>query len=104
MVIRAKDKDKGKTSKQEPDMTNWTLEQIAEFWDTHDSADYWDESKEVKVEVAQRPTRAVSVRLTEEDIEELKEIANSRGIGHTTLIRMWIKEKLRTALSRERWE
>ncbi len=30
----------------------------------------------------------------EEDVEKLKAIAREKGIGHTTLIRMWVKEKL----------
>ena len=28
-----------------------TLEDIAEFWDTHSLADYWDETREVEFEV-----------------------------------------------------
>ena len=39
--------------------------------------------------------RALSVWLTEEDIEQLKRIAKEKGIGHTTLVRMWVKERLR---------
>ena len=39
--------------------------------------------------------RALSVWLTEEDIEALKRIAHERGIGHTTLVRMWVKDRLR---------
>jgi predicted DNA binding CopG/RHH family protein len=39
--------------------------------------------------------RALSVWLTEEDIEALKRIAHERGIGHTTLVRMWVREKLK---------
>lgn len=41
-----------------------------------------------------RQGRAVSLWLLEEDIEKLKEIAQEKGIGHTTLIRMWVKERL----------
>ena len=28
-----------------------TLEEIAEFWDTHSLADYWDQTHEVEFEV-----------------------------------------------------
>lgn len=42
-----------------------------------------------------RQGRAVSLWLMEEDIEKLKAIAHQKGIGHTTLIRMWVKEKLK---------
>jgi len=39
--------------------------------------------------------RAISVWFLEEDIKRLKEIAREKGIGHTTLIRMWVREKLK---------
>ena len=39
--------------------------------------------------------RALSVWLTEEDIEQLRAIAKEKGIGHTTLVRMWVRERLR---------
>ena len=38
--------------------------------------------------------RALSVWLTEEDIEQLRAIAKEKGIGHTTLVRMWVRERL----------
>ena len=28
-------------------------------------------------------------------VEQLKRIAQKKGIGHTTLVRMWVVEKLR---------
>ena len=40
--------------------------------------------------------RAVSFWLSEEDLEELRAIAREKGIGHTTLVRMWVREKLQT--------
>jgi len=39
-------------------------------------------------------TRAMSAWLTEEDLEQLKAIAREKGIGHTTLVRMWVRERL----------
>ena len=83
-----------KKAKKLPDMTSWTDEQIHEFWKTHDSADYWEEMKPVEVKTVRPQQRAVSVKLDERDIVRLKVIAGKLGIGHTTLIRMWLKEKL----------
>ena len=76
-------------------MTHWTDEQIHEFWKTHDSGDYWDEMEPVEVHVKRPQTRAVSVKLEVKDIAHLRQIADEMGVGHTTLIRMWIKEKLK---------
>jgi hypothetical protein len=52
---------------------------------------------QVKIREAERKRqfRAVSFWLAEEDIEELRGIAEEKGVGHTTLVRMWVKEKLR---------
>jgi len=44
--------------------------------------------------------RAVSVWFLEEDIERLKAIAREKGIGHTTLVRMWVREKLKEFASK----
>lgn len=80
--------------KKLPNMNEWTLDQIAEFWDTHDSADYWNDMKEVELSIERGPLKTVSVKLSEADLNLLKTIADKQGVGHTTLIRMWLKEKL----------
>jgi hypothetical protein len=80
---------------QLPDMSNWSDKAIHEFWKTHDSADYWDQMQEVQVRAQRKGQRAVSVKLDESDIALLRAIAKRLGLGHTTLIRIWIKEKLR---------
>jgi transposase-like protein len=43
-----------------------------------------------------RRGRAVAVWLDEGDIARLKEVAQEMGIGHTTLMRMWLRERLRS--------
>jgi hypothetical protein len=70
---------KTKSVKKLPDMTDWSDEQIHEFWKTHDSADFWEETEPVEI-VAERPRqRAVSVKLDEQDIAKLKKIALRYG-------------------------
>ena len=78
-------------------MGNWTLEQIAQFWDTHSSADYWHDMEDADLEIERRPLKSVTLKLSEQDIKKLRRIAEEQGIGHTTLIRMWVKEKLHQA-------
>jgi mRNA-degrading endonuclease RelE of RelBE toxin-antitoxin system len=84
-----------KSKKKLPDMSSWTDEQIAQFWETHSLADYWEELEEVEVTFEQPKTTVVGVRLEEGDVQQLKRLARRLGIGHSTLIRLWIKEKLR---------
>lgn len=84
-----------------------TIEEEAEFWDTHDITDYLDESWPVKIEVtdafrarvaARRATHTpdrLTVRLDPADRLALDRQARARGIGPSTLVRMWIKDHLR---------
>ncbi len=84
-----------KTKSKLPDMTDWSETEIHQFWKTHDSSDYWDEMEPVEVRARRSPSRAVAVKLEESDITKLKKIAEAMGIGHTTLIRIWVKEMLK---------
>lgn len=70
-------------------------EEEAEFWDTHDMTDYWDELKPVKLKVAKNLSRGITIRFDEETLEKLRRHAYEKGIGPTTLARMWILEHLR---------
>lgn len=68
----------------------------SEFWDTHDSIDYMDSSVEIDVEfIDARPRKSqISLRLDPQTITQLKKVAERRGIGYQTLIRMWVLERL----------
>jgi len=70
-------------------------EEETEFWDTHDFTDFLDETRPVKLRVAKNLSDGVTVRLDPRDRAELDRRAEEQGIGPSTLIRMWIKERLR---------
>ena len=76
-----------------------TIEEAAQFWDTHDSAEFEDEFEEVSdvrfVVTRARPKKGITVRLEEDLLETLRREARAKGIGPSTLIRMWILEHLR---------
>ncbi|MCI2429169.1 BrnA antitoxin family protein [Candidatus Acetothermia bacterium] len=82
--------------KKLPDFEKMSPEEIADFWEKHDSADYWDQMEDVTEHVIfKRPaSKTVSVRIAEEELRQLKRLAAEHGLGYTTLIRSWIKEKL----------
>jgi predicted DNA binding CopG/RHH family protein len=69
-------------------------EEEARFWDTHSFADYWDELKPVKVRVAKNLSEGITIRFDRETLNSLRKEAAHKGIGATTLIRMWILERL----------
>jgi len=72
-----------------------TREEETEFWDTHDFTDFLDELRPVQVRVAKNLSQGLNVRLDQSDREELNRRAEEQGIGPSTLIRMWVRERLR---------
>jgi hypothetical protein len=45
-------------------------------------------------ELVFRKERVLTLRLDEPTLDELKEVADSKGLGMSTLVRMWVKERL----------
>src|SRR5437867_4068187 len=68
----------------------------SEFWDTHDATEFLDETAPADLKFIGPPPRKVliSIRFDQETIDKLKMIAEHKGIGYQTLIRMWVKEQL----------
>jgi hypothetical protein len=75
-----------------------TIEEEAEFWDTHSFTDFKEELVPVEVRVGGALSSPLSVRLDQDDRQELDRRAREMGVGPSTLVRMWVKERLaRTA-------
>lgn len=85
-------------SRRIPEFMN--RDEEAAWWDTHDLSDYWDEFSPVNIEVSPRilSKKSMSVRLPE---ATLRELAHLKGVGHTTLARMWIIERLSAEKTRK---
>lgn len=69
-----------------------TLEEIADFWDTHSLADHWDQTYEVEFEV--RAHRRHRVSLDPDVYARVESKARERGILPETLINLWLVERL----------
>ena len=72
-------------------------EEEAQWWDSHDLADYQDEFKTVKARFAKNLSEGITIRLDPDTLSELRTEAHKKGVGPTTLARMWILEHLRSA-------
>lgn len=70
-----------------------TREEEAEFWAHHDLSEFDEDLEPADVQCV-RPDQVVAVRLNKDDVETLKCIARVKGIGYTTLVRMWVRERL----------
>lgn len=76
-----------------------TIEEEADFWDTHSTTEFEDEFEEVKdvqfVVSRGRPKKGITVRVDEETLSALASQARAQGIGPSTLVRMWILQRLK---------
>lgn len=70
-----------------------TLEEAAEFWDSHDLADYWDLTEEAEFDVNLHRRRYL-VALEPELAEKLASAAHQKGLTTETLVNLWLSEKL----------
>ena len=70
-----------------------SIQELAEFWDTHDLTDFEDELEEVTEPVFEREP-VVQIRLHSAEVKEIKAIANSKGVAYVDLIREWVLEKI----------
>jgi hypothetical protein len=69
-----------------------TLEEIADFWDTHSLDDYWDQTHEVAFEV--RAQRRRRITLDPEVYARVEAQARTRGLLPETLVNLWVMERL----------
>lgn len=71
-----------------------SLEEEAQFWETHSTTEFEDEFVEVKLKVARPLTHTLAVRLDARTIDRLAKIGRKKGVGVSTLARMWLLERL----------
>lgn len=66
------------------------------FWESHDTADYFDLSKARRARFPnlKLSTTAISLRLPEGTLDRIKVEANRQDVPYQSLIKMWLNEKL----------
>ena len=69
-----------------------SIEEAAEFWDTHDSADYEEFMRDVDCKINIK-RRTYLVLLESELYRKLRIIAKERGVKPETLVNLWLQEK-----------
>jgi hypothetical protein len=70
-----------------------SLDEMVEFFDTHDMGDYFDQMPEVEMEIDLKRQRYV-ITLELELADKLTEIARSKQISSEELVTLWVQEKL----------
>lgn len=93
--------DRERSTSRIPDFQS--REDEAEFWDSHDLSDYWDEFRPTTVRVSPNlvSEHRLTVSLESGEREALDRLARERGMGPSTLARLWITERLRTERAKQ---
>ena len=81
--------------KKIPDLK--TEEEIAIFWDEHDSTEYidWDKAKPARLVNLQKSAKTISIRMPVDMLETLKIQANKNDIPYQSYIKMLIADGLK---------
>jgi predicted phosphatase len=69
-----------------------SIQELADFWDTHDITDFFDELEEVSEPVFIKDI-VMEIHLSYDVAETVRKIAKFQGIGVTDLIHNWIVEQ-----------
>lgn len=79
--------------KEIPDMESY--EEVANFWDTHSLADYWDLTEAVDFELAPSARQRYVVSLDIELLRRVQKMARLRGISTESLVNLLLEQRIR---------
>ncbi|MBI4317697.1 MAG: hypothetical protein HY675_04335 [Chloroflexi bacterium] len=75
------------------------LDELAGYFDRTDAGDtVWEEATDLAIQ--RQELEQISIRLPKQDLAELKRRAARVGVGYTTLMRMILRQYLRTPAAR----
>lgn len=68
-----------------------------DFWDTHDTTEYFDTDHPVKLNLSnlKRSAKSITVRLPESLISNLKILANKKDVPYQSLLKVFLAEKVK---------
>lgn len=73
-----------------------SIQELAEFWQTHDLTEFEDQLEEVREPIFSQDT-VIHIALQPTEVEAVQQVARSRGVQTNDLVREWVLEKLRAA-------
>ncbi len=74
-----------------------------EFWATHDSTEYmdWSQAEQVILPNLKPANKAISLRMSETMLNELKLIANKMDVPYQSLMKVYLRERIDKDLNRQ---
>jgi hypothetical protein len=70
-----------------------SIQELAEFWDTHDSTDFDDELEEVAEPVFVRRT-PIEINLAPREAKAVQHLAKAKGVSREELIQAWVLQQI----------
>ena len=70
-----------------------SLEEMAEFWDSHDAADFDGQTREADVEFDLRSVRHY-IAIDPDVLARLRDVAAARGLSAESLANLWLQERI----------
>jgi hypothetical protein len=70
-----------------------SLDEAADYWDTHSFADYFEDTEPVEIEVC-LARRKILLEIDRDLSEKLKKIAQKKKQSYDKLINSWVREKI----------
>ena len=67
--------------------------EAAHFWDTHSLTDFEEDLRPANIVFVRPERQVVSLRLDRKIVKSLKAYGAKKGLGYSSLLRMWILEK-----------
>jgi len=70
-----------------------SAEDAGDFWDTHDLAAHWDQTKEADLRFNLK-RRHYFIGIDPKIAEKVQRISEAEGISSETMVNLWLQEKL----------
>ena len=71
-----------------------SYEEMAELWDSHSVADYWDETEPVEFEISPGARRRYLVAVDRDLLTRIQKLAQVRGVSTESLVNLLLAESL----------
>jgi len=75
-----------------PEMKSY--EQIADFWDTHSLADYWNQTEPAEFDIVPEARRRYLVAIDPDILSRVQPVARQRGLHTESLVNLFLEQYL----------
>jgi predicted DNA binding CopG/RHH family protein len=78
--------------KKIPEMKSY--QEMAEFWDTHDLGDYWEQTEPAEFEISPQARRRYLVSVDRNILLRIQQLARKRGLTTESLVNLFLEQHL----------